>query len=294
MYNLVISGGGVKGILHLGALKILEEKNILKNIKNFAGSSAGSMIALLLCIGYTYNDIMMIFLKINVDKFYDISDIFDFLNIYGLINLDPCEKLFRLLLETKFKKKYITFNELYNLTGKNLNINCININTTNEVIFNYINTPNIDIVDVCIASSSLPFIFSPKIINNEYYIDAFAVNNCPCNIFKNDLENTICLNTANEYTNETEYKNINSFQSYIMNVFDSIRNYSQNIELYKPKILINLSYNCSPIDFDLSKDILSDIFITGYNTTNLYFKNNPIQEDNNTQEEDNTQEEEKI
>jgi len=130
--------------------------------------------------------------------------------------------------------------------------------------------------------------FSPKIINNEYYIDAFAVNNCPCNIFKNDLENTICLNMANE----AEYTNINSFQSYIMNVFDSIRNYSQNVELYKPKILINLSYNCSPIDFDLSKDIMSDIFITGYNTTNLYFKNNPIQEEENTQEE-NKQEENK-
>ena len=114
---------------------------------------------------------MMIFLKINVDKLYDISDIFDFLNIYGLINLDPLEKLIRVLLESKFKKKYITFNELYNLTGKNLNINCININTTNEVIFNYINTPNIDIVDVCLASSSLPFMFSPKIINNEYYVD---------------------------------------------------------------------------------------------------------------------------
>ena len=60
MYNLVISGGGVKGILHLGALKILEEKYI-KKYKNFAGSSAGSIIVLLLCIGYTYNDIMMIF-----------------------------------------------------------------------------------------------------------------------------------------------------------------------------------------------------------------------------------------
>ena len=94
--------------------------------------------------------------------------------------------------------------------------------------------------------------FSPKIINNEYYVDAFAVNNCPCNIFKNDLENTICLNMINE----TEYTNVNSFQSYIMNVFDSIRNYTQNLKIYKPKILINLSYNCSPIDFDLSKDIL--------------------------------------
>ena len=104
MYNLVISGGGIRAILHLGALKILEEKNILKNIKNFAGSSAGSMIALLLCIGYSPNDIIIIFLKINLDKFYDISDIFDFLNIYGLINLDPCEKLFRLLLEKNSKK----------------------------------------------------------------------------------------------------------------------------------------------------------------------------------------------
>ena len=71
-----------------------------------------------------------------------------------------------------------------------------------------------------------------------------------------------------------------------MNVFDSIRNYTQNLKIYKPKILINLSYNCSPIDFDLSKDILSDIFITGYNTTKQYFKNNPIQEEEDIQEED--------
>ena len=105
MYNLVLSGGGIRGILHLGSLKTLEEKNIFKNIKNFGGSSAGSMISLLLSIGYTYNDIMIVFLKINLDKFYDITDIFEFLNIYGLINLNPCEKLLRILLENKFNKK---------------------------------------------------------------------------------------------------------------------------------------------------------------------------------------------
>ena len=286
MYNLVLSGGGIKGLMHLGALKSLEENNILKNIKNFAGSSAGSIIVLLLCVGFTYNDIMVIFFKINTDKLYDISDIFEFLNIYGLINLDPLEKLLRILLEIKFKKKHITFSELYNLTGKNLNINCININTTNETIFNYINSPNIDIIDACIASSSLPFIFSPKIINNEYYIDAFSVNNCPCNIFKNDLENTICLNIAKEKENI----NISSLQNYIMNVFNSIRNYSQNVKLYKPKIMISLFYNCSPIDIDLPKNILSDMCIIGYNTTNIYFKNNPIQK-NNIKKEDAVNEE---
>jgi len=260
MYNLVLSGGGIKGILHLGAIKTLEEKNLLKNIKNYGGTSAGSMIVLLLCIGYTYNDIMIIFLKINMDKFYDITDIFEFLNIYGLINFDPLEKLLRVLLENKFKKKYITFNELYNLTKKTLHINSINLNTSKETIFNYINTPNVDIIDACIASSSLPFIFPPKLIKNEYYIDAFAVNNCPCNIFENDSKNTICL-TVENYS--TDLEKVDNFQNYIMSIFTSFKNYNNNIKQYKPEIIINLYYDCSPIDFDLEKKILSDIFITG-------------------------------
>ena len=289
MYNLVLSGGGIKGILHLGAIKTLEEKNLLKNIKNYGGTSAGSMIVLLLCIGYTYNDIMIIFLKINMDKFYDITDIFEFLNIYGLINFDPLEKLLRVLLENKFKKKYITFNELYNLTKKTLHINSINLNTSKETIFNYINTPNVDIIDACIASSSLPFIFPPKLIKNEYYIDAFAVNNCPCNIFENDSKNTICL-TVENYS--TDLEKVDNFQNYIMSIFTSFKNYNNNIKQYKPEIIINLYYDCSPIDFDLEKKILSDIFITGYNIANTYFKNNPVEKttDEKTTDEKTTDE----
>lgn len=285
MYNLVLSGGGVKGILHLGALKTLEEKTILKNIKNYGGASSGSIIALLICIGYTYNDIMIIFLKINIDKFYDISDIFEFLNIYGLINLDPLEKLLRVLLENKFKKKYLTFNELYNLTKKTLHVNSINLNTTKETIFNYINTPDIDIIDACLASSSLPFIFPPKLINNEHYIDAFAVNNCPCNMFENDSENTICLNVAD---NNTTLDNTENFLNYIMKVFISYRDYNfdNNRKRFKPGIIINLYYDCSPIDFDLEKKTLSNIFIAGYNTANTYFKNNPIKKITNDQNDE--------
>ena len=82
MHNLLISGGAIKGILHLGALKALSEYNLLKNIKNYGGASSGSMIVLLLCVGYNYNDLMIIFLKINIDKFYNITDIFDFFNLY--------------------------------------------------------------------------------------------------------------------------------------------------------------------------------------------------------------------
>ena len=98
-------------------------------------------------------------------------------------------------------------------------------------------------------------------------------------MFKNDLDNTICL-SIHDCSTENNFKKIDGFQNYIISVFNSLKNYTYdiNINTYKSKIIITLSYNCSPIDFDLSKNILSDIFIKGYNISNDYFNNNPIYE----------------
>lgn len=41
--NLVFEGGGVKGLAFCGALKILEQKGIMANVKRLAGSSAGAI-----------------------------------------------------------------------------------------------------------------------------------------------------------------------------------------------------------------------------------------------------------
>ena len=50
--NLVLEGGGVRGIAFSGAVDYLEEQNLLPKIKRFAGSSAGAMASTLLAIGY--------------------------------------------------------------------------------------------------------------------------------------------------------------------------------------------------------------------------------------------------
>ena len=40
--NLVLSGGGVKGLCYVSLMRILEEeKNIAKDIKNYGGCSIG-------------------------------------------------------------------------------------------------------------------------------------------------------------------------------------------------------------------------------------------------------------
>ena len=46
--NLVIEGGGTKGVCIGGTLRVLEKYNILSKIKRYAGTSVGALIATLL------------------------------------------------------------------------------------------------------------------------------------------------------------------------------------------------------------------------------------------------------
>ncbi|XP_078666084.1 uncharacterized protein LOC144908394 [Branchiostoma floridae x Branchiostoma belcheri] len=56
--NLVMEGGGVKGLAHLGAVKILDDAGILEKIKRFGGTSAGAVAGGLLVIGMTPKEIL--------------------------------------------------------------------------------------------------------------------------------------------------------------------------------------------------------------------------------------------
>ena len=49
--GLVLSGGGAKGIAHIGLLKALEENNI--PIDYIAGTSMGAIVGALYAMGYT-------------------------------------------------------------------------------------------------------------------------------------------------------------------------------------------------------------------------------------------------
>ena len=48
--NLALKGGGVLGIAYAGAIKVLEDQNILDGIEAVSGTSAGSIVATLLVL----------------------------------------------------------------------------------------------------------------------------------------------------------------------------------------------------------------------------------------------------
>ena len=61
MNGLCLSGGGIKAAAHIGALKALEEKNI--KFDCVAGTSSGSIIAMLYALGYSSDEMYKLFLK---------------------------------------------------------------------------------------------------------------------------------------------------------------------------------------------------------------------------------------
>ena len=64
--GLVLSGGGAKGLAHIGVLKVLEEAGIRPDY--ISGTSMGSIIGALYAMGYTANEISAINDSVNWEK----------------------------------------------------------------------------------------------------------------------------------------------------------------------------------------------------------------------------------
>ena len=53
--GLVLSGGGMRGAAHIGAIKALEEHGVFPT--HIAGTSAGAIVGALYAYGYKWEDI---------------------------------------------------------------------------------------------------------------------------------------------------------------------------------------------------------------------------------------------
>jgi len=71
--NLIFEGGGVKGIAYVGAMQVLEQRGILKDIRRAGGTSAGAINALLFALGFDIPSQRQILESTEFKKFMDDS-----------------------------------------------------------------------------------------------------------------------------------------------------------------------------------------------------------------------------
>lgn len=201
--GLALSGGGIRGFAHAGALKALEDNNIKVDV--IGGASSGSIVAALYAMGVSPYYIYTLSKKyakeiVNMGSVPILSEIGSFvvnkkIKISGLNKGDSIETFFNV-----FSKK----RGINNLSDINmpLVIPSVDISKSKKYIFSS-KMPNNDcnnyITDIPVgtairASCSFPVVFSPCEYGNHIFMDGGILDNTPAQeIRKYDVDKIISI-----------------------------------------------------------------------------------------------------
>ena len=229
--HLVLSGGGMRGVIFIGALRYLYIENLHKNITHIAANSIGSYVALFITFKLTIEEIETIIYnsigdtnlcKIPTKNYYKL------ISNLGLCSISHFMEYLRKLLRIKYPEmKDITFKEASKKFGINLYFSTTNINRCENRIFSIEDTPDVSIFTACEASMAIPLIFNPVAIDGEYYYDGAFSNNFPIKIFSHvSKENVIGMVIYKEretYVPTKDKMNIFFIIRQICKMFDILR-----------------------------------------------------------------------
>ena len=278
--NLVLSGGALRAVALLGAVKYLEELDILKKIKQYVGTSAGSIIAFFLIIGYNSSEIVTILTsKVDLITDFDFTNLTNILEDYGI---DDCSRNKKLLEEYLFKKinqKQITFLEFTKKFGINFVVTGTNLTTRKTDYFNVDNFPDMNVIDALLISSCIPLIYKPIEFNECLYIDCGIYDNLPLKYFKENSNETLGIYVQTYYSNKNE-----NFYNYFTNIissvmdklsYDEILNSNYNICLifYNEPRASDANFNIDELTLTINKDIFQKYYEYGYREFKKFYDN---------------------
>lgn len=215
--GVALSGGGIRGISHAGALQALEDNNI--KIDVIGGTSSGALIASLYALGYSPYYIYLLFKRyskdiVGINSGPIISGIGNFfkskkINITGLKTGNSLEEAYNNLA---LKKGVKTMSDITNIP---IVIPAVDIKEAKEYIFtNNIPTDSKDqskyINDISVgkavrASSSFPAVFCPCEFKKHSFLDGGVLDNVPVEeVKKQGADKVIAINfKADEINNKS-------------------------------------------------------------------------------------------
>lgn len=234
--NLVFEGGGVKGIAYVGALDVLDKEGILKNIERVAGTSAGAMVAVLVGLGFSSEELGGILWSINFQNFLDdswgyVRDTKRLLNDYGWYKGDYFRNLMASYIKEKTGDGETTFKQLEDMRNEGRPFRDIyligaDLSTGYSKVFSAKHTPHVKIADAARISMSIPLFFAAvKGVNgdNHIYVDGGLLDNYAIKIFdqsklvedKNNIRRTEYYEKINQALPKT--KSMSTATEYVYN-----------------------------------------------------------------------------
>ncbi len=239
--GLVLSGGGAKGLAHIGALKVIEEAGI--KIDYIGGSSMGAIIGALYASGYTANQLDSIFHEINFNiliqddiprsskTFYEKEDTEKYALTLPVNNfkigfpsaLSKGQNIYNLM-----SKLTLHLGDVRDFSKLPIPFFCVaaNIETGEEVILD-----KGSLAKAVSASGSIPSVFSPVVIDGKILTDGGVVNNYPvAELRKRGAEIIIGVDVQDSLADREQLKSVFEILTQINN-FRTISHMEENRSL---------------------------------------------------------------
>jgi NTE family protein len=200
--RLILSGGGARGIAYIGALKALEELNIIKNFRVIMGTSIGALFAVFIVLGFTSREIQSLMSEFKLTEYFSVN-LENFLTQYGLDSFQRIGDYLVKIWSTKGMTNQTTMLELFNQTGIHLAINTVCLNLPDNYLFDHIKTPDATVLQAVQASMTLPFVFQCVSYRGLSFIDGGILDNlathlCPHPTETQKTDKTLILHLTKE------------------------------------------------------------------------------------------------
>ncbi len=208
IYTCIFGGGAVRGFAYVGAVRALNEMKI--KYDTLVGSSVGAILATLVAVGYSYEEIKDIFMKVNFELFRDIN--FSFGKDFALSKGEIFTQWVRENVEKKIygksykkgKNKPVTFADL----EKNLLIYTTDLLTFRCNEFSKQETPDFEIAEAVRISCSMPGLMTPVEINGKRLVDGDLLKSIP--LWKLSKNLKLGRNRILEFRLEGEYEQVDN------------------------------------------------------------------------------------
>lgn len=156
-FGIALSGGGARGIAHIGVLQALEEFGIKPQV--VSGTSMGAIVGVFYAAGYSPKEMLKLLVDRKFHKMINWHRPFS-----GLIDIGQVEKV---MAEIIGKDDFSSLKIPFYCAVTNLNSGLEEIKSQGK-LFQWV-----------VASASIPVVFEPQIIEGQTYVDGGLLNNLP-------------------------------------------------------------------------------------------------------------------
>lgn len=168
-------------IAHVGALLELAKHVPLKTIKEWMGVSAGSLVAMCLCIGFTLNELADFCVRFDFTNIKEYDSVPGWVLHFGIDTGERLHKFIEACLHVKGLASDLTFKQCLTKFGKSLRIVATDLNEAKPITYSPKDTPDYKVVDAVRASMSYPYYFQPHICpqTGHLLVDGGVISNYP-------------------------------------------------------------------------------------------------------------------